>query len=139
MPWSESFSLGHRELDAQHRSMVELINRACLARDAESRLRLLAELERVTETHFECEEMVLEQLYRAAPKERRMLRDTLSAALIEHAAGHRLRLAEVRAMSHALGTETDAGGAKFGDELRAWFVGHAIGADAQLKTALQSA
>lgn len=118
--------------------MVGLINRFCRAHDADDRVHLLSELEAMTERHFEHEERVLEQLYVAAPKDRRKLRASLSTALIEHAGEHRRRLDEIRAMSRAIGSDAAAGGAVLCDELKAWFIAHAIGYEAQLKTVLQS-
>jgi hemerythrin-like metal-binding protein len=138
LPWSESFAVGHSALDAEHRSMVGLINRFCRTRDADDRAHLLSELDAMTERHFEHEESVLEQLYLAAPKDRRKLRASLSTALIEHAGEHRRRLGEIRAMRGALGSDAAAGGATLCDELKAWFIDHAIGYEAQLKTVLQS-
>lgn len=118
--------------------MVDLINQFCLARDAESRGRLLSELEHLTERHFEHEEVVLERLFSTAPRDRRMLHMTLSAALVEHSTEHRRRLGEIRAMRRALGSGAVAAEPTLCEDLKAWFVDHAIGAEAQLKTVLQS-
>ena len=60
LPWSDSFSGGHPELDTEHRLMLDLINRICIGPDAGNCVRLLSELESLTERHFEHEEAVLQ-------------------------------------------------------------------------------
>ena len=142
LPWSETFSLGHRELDAEHRRMVDLINQICLACDANQRARqpltLLRELQSLTERHIEHEEAMLEELYTAMPKDRQILRETLAVAKVEHAAEHRRRLGDLRDMSRALHSNEVAAGSKLCEELKAWFIDHAIGYEAQLKTIIQT-
>src|SRR5579859_1420296 len=91
LPWTEAFSVGHQELDAEHRHMVRLINQICLACGAKKHERepeqeptvLLEELEHLTKTHFDHEEAVLRDLSTATPNPK--LRGTLEAAVIEHA------------------------------------------------------
>jgi hemerythrin-like metal-binding protein len=143
LPWNETFSVGHRELDAEHRRMVDLINQICLACDAiqhaQQPLMLLGVLEGVTERHFEHEEAVLEKLYTAMPKGRRRLREMLATAKVEHAAEHRKMLGDLGDMSRALHSDGVAAGLKLCEKLKAWFIDHAVGYEAQIKTILQSA
>ena len=140
LPWNESFSIGDPELDAEHRQMVYLINEICLAGDANrpARQRLLRDLESVTEGHFEHEEAVLEKLYIALPEGRRTLREMLADAKVGHAAEHRKMLGDLGDMSRALHSDAVAAGSKLCEKLKAWFVDHAIGYEAQIKTILQS-
>ncbi len=138
LPWSETFSIGHRELDAEHRRMVDLINQICFACDASQPARqpliLLRELESLTEEHFEHEEAVLEELFAATLN----LRETLAAAKVEHAAEHRRTLGDLRDMSRGLHSDKVAAGSKLCEKLKAWFIDHAIGYEAQVKTIIQS-
>ena len=141
--WNESFSVGHRGLDAEHRRMIDLINQICLACAADGGDGepgpLLRQLEDVTELHFEHEETLLEELHAGMASERWSLRRMLEVAKMEHAAEHSKRLDELadiaRRALHAGGR-----GAKGRpcEELKAWFVDHAIAYEAPMKTIIQS-
>jgi hemerythrin-like metal-binding protein len=59
MIWKEEYSVGNDLLDAQHRRLIELVNRV----DGEESLDdILAELERYAEEHFRDEERLLESV-----------------------------------------------------------------------------
>lgn len=67
-PWSEDYALGLSEIDEQHKYLFALINDIWLGlankADRETSMRLVAELERYTVTHFAAEEaFMLEQRY----------------------------------------------------------------------------
>jgi hemerythrin len=144
LPWNDSFSVGHRELDAEHRRMVDLINQICIASHAiklpRQHTRLLRKLENLTEIHFEHEEAVLETLYTAMPEDRLTLREMLADSKDGHGAEHRKMLGDLADIRKMRLPPPDAvvAGSKLCDELRAWFVDHAIGYEAQIKTILQS-
>src|SRR3546814_13637513 len=60
--WKDSFSVGIKALDDDHRLMVQLINAACIARHDGGRteaLRVHESLAAAAEAHFESEEDVL--------------------------------------------------------------------------------
>jgi hemerythrin len=61
----------------------------------------------------------------------------LAATKVEHAAEHRKRLGDLRGMTRALQSD-DAAGSMLYEELKAWFIDHAIGYDAQIKTVIRS-
>ncbi|HEY9539692.1 MAG TPA: hemerythrin domain-containing protein [Kiloniellaceae bacterium] len=70
MRWKDSFSVGIKALDDDHRLMVQLINAACIARHDGGRteaLRVHESLAAAAEAHFEREEDVLRQLGRGTP------------------------------------------------------------------------
>ena len=143
LPWSDSFSVGDAELDAEHRRMQSLINQACLACDAKQGdgepIVLLRDLESVTAKHFEHEEALLEELYSGLPSDRQALREMLAAAKVEHAAEHRKKQDELQDISRRVPyCDTAAARTKLCEDLTAWFVDHAIADDASLKTILQS-
>src|SRR3546814_9017355 len=69
--WKDSFSVGIKALDDDHRLMVQLINAACIARHDGGRteaLRVHESLAAAAEAHFEREEDVLRQLGRGTPR-----------------------------------------------------------------------
>ena len=141
LAWSETFSVGHQGLDAEHRQMVDLINQVCLACDPSQGARqpptLLRELESLTETHFEHEEAVLEELYTTMSTDRRNLREILAAAKVEHATEHRSRLSDLREISRTLRCD-ELAVSKLCERLKAWFIDQAVGYEAQMKTIIQS-
>jgi hemerythrin-like metal-binding protein len=144
LQWTDIFSLGHPELDAEHRQMVDLINRICLAHDAHHRvpepIALLHQLEHLTMRHFEHEESVLEALYSATPNDHPTMRETLAAAQMEHAAEHWQRLNDLRNMTSTVANDplNASKPSNLCEQLKAWFIDHAIGYEAQIKTIIQS-
>ncbi|HYM30058.1 MAG TPA: hemerythrin family protein [Candidatus Cybelea sp.] len=140
--WSKSFSIGHKGLDAEHRGMIDLINRFCLARGADLHMQHLLsgmrELESLTEKHFKHEEAMLEEHYLAARKGSRV-RESILAAKTEHAVEHQKSLSLLREMSRTLPADAGAARSKLCGELKKWFIDHAVGYDAQMKTIVQSA
>ncbi len=144
LPWNEAFSVGHQELDAEHRQMVGLINQICLACDAKQHERepeqepavLMEELERLTTTHFDHEEAVLRDLSTAIPNPK--LSEIMAAAVTEHAAEHVRRLGELRELSRELNSDAVTAEAKLCHDLITWFIDHAIVYEAQVKTIIQS-
>jgi hemerythrin-like metal-binding protein len=143
LPWNESFSVGNRELDAGHRQMVALINQICCAVSANFLLReheqLLRELETLTEMHFEHEEIVLEGLYAAMPEDRLTLRAMVAASKVEHVVEPCKMVGDLSdILNMKLPSFGAAAGPKLCEELKAWFIEHAIGYDAPMKTIIQS-
>lgn len=144
LPWTEAFSVGHQELDAEHRQMVGLINQICLACGAKQHERepeqepaiLLEELERLTTTHFDHEEAMLRDLSAATPNP--TLRETFAAAMIEHAAEHIKRLDDLRELSRELHSDAVTAEARLCQDLVAWFIDHAVIYEAQVKTIIRS-
>jgi hemerythrin-like metal-binding protein len=142
LQWNETFSIGHRELDEDHRLIIDLINQIYPTCDENQRDRqpnvLLREIESLTERHFEREVAVLGEFYTAAPKVRRHLHEVLAATVIEHAAEHRKRIGDLRNMRRALDADEDTARPKLCEDLQAWFIEHAVSYDAQMKTIIQS-
>ncbi|MGE5504657.1 MAG: bacteriohemerythrin [Actinomycetota bacterium] len=63
--WSERFSVGHPDIDGQHRRLVEMANHARTlfgTRDRAAIETALAEVAEYTRTHFHDEEMLLQQV-----------------------------------------------------------------------------
>jgi hypothetical protein len=65
LPWSESFAVGDKELDAEYHCMLALIKQICLTREAKpeaSVLTLLREPQLITKQHLEREEALLQEI-----------------------------------------------------------------------------
>jgi|SRR5579859_6554957 len=132
-PWSDAFAVGDAVLDAEHRKMVEVINEICVRTEAgwrESIGPLLRELQFVSEMHFRNEEAVLARI--AAEIDQKHLQTVVRLAIAQHASAHHEDLNKLQGL--AAGTDNY----EICEELKSWFVDHAIREDAQVKTILQA-
>jgi len=139
-PWSEAFAVGDADLDEEHRCIVGLVNQICAeagtGRHAKA-MSLLSELQFVAEAHFRHEEGLLHRI--ESEIEQQHLRTVIHNAIEEHARAHRLGLdALVRLVERARAARSCEGSAAVCHELKSWFVEHAVGEEAQVKTILQS-
>jgi hemerythrin-like metal-binding protein len=138
-PWSEAFSVGDADLDEQHRMMVGLINQICVEAGAgrhAKAIALLSELQFVSEAHFRSEEGLLHRI--ETDIEQNHLRTVVHIAIDDHERSHQLGLAALRRLVERWHEASAGNGATPCHELKTWFVDHAIGAEAQVKTILQS-
>ncbi len=132
-PWSDVFAVGEHWLDQEHRRMVGLINEICIRYEEgwrESIGPLLRDLQFVSEVHFQHEETILARV--ATGIDRQHLSTVVRYAIDQHAREHRRELEEL----HELNKRADD--LKTCDALKTWFVTHAVGYEAQVKTILQS-
>jgi len=139
-PWSEAFSVGDPTLDEEHRAMVGLINQICIDvgpdRPSSKAISLLSELQFVSEAHFRSEERLLHQI--EVEIDQHHLQTVVHIAIEDHARSHRRSLDALhRLMEKARGANA-GDGPRLCQELKSWFVDHAIGQEAQVKTILQS-
>lgn len=138
-PWSEAFEVGDADLDEQHRCMVGLINQICVEAAAGAHrkaIALLGELQFVSEAHFRNEEGLLHRI--ETEIEQNHLRTVVHIAIEDHARSHQLGLAALHRLVEKWRQATAGNGATPCHELKSWFVDHAIGQEAQVKTILQS-
>jgi len=143
--WSEIFAVGHRELDAEHRRLVDTINEIHSAERAgqtPDQLRpMLNALFVAAEQHFEHENSVMRKIRPAASAYETPRRDHLalsSEAIDEHIDAHERELSTLRSIIGSIGPRTDPAEPKLSHELRHWFVEHSIKYDAHLKMVFQS-
>jgi hemerythrin len=65
MKWSESFSVGHPGIDAQHKKLVSLLNELCVAmgsgRSSSVLGTILEQLVNYTKEHFRAEEVIMKE------------------------------------------------------------------------------
>ncbi len=139
-PWSDAFAVGDESLDADHRRMVGLINEICIsviAGRGDGRASLLRELLVVSEAHFRNEEALLMRI--ASEIDQHHLHTTMLVAIGAQTREHGRRLEALREIverSRIANARADE--LKRCAELKGWFIEHAIGYEAQVKTILQS-
>ena len=142
LPWSANYAIGHAELDAQHRALVDLINDVDSAVSPVGNLGNLADLLRslraVAVEHIRSENAVLWEIssgtyqpLRDQPRTPHFLKAMAEAAFDTHIAEHDVLLAQLDAI---IGGPVDA----LREALKAWFVDHAIKHDSHLKTIFQA-
>jgi len=143
LAWNETFAVGHKVLDAQHRRLVGLINEVAgeidLGASVDQLASLLDVLRAVAEEHIRQENTVLWELrsgtytpLKGRPQTPYFLKLMAAAAFDEHIAAHAAIMAGFDAVRSA---PTD----KLCKMLRAWFLDHAIQHDAHLKAIFQAA
>jgi len=143
LAWTEKFAVGHLGLDRQHRRLVELINDIDVTADATTPSDRLANLLKVVrvaaEDHLRQESDLLSEIASGAyaplrdrVKKPDFLEAVKVAAFDEHIAEHATLLTRLNAISrgpaHSLG-----------ENLKAWFVDHALERDTHLKAIFQIA
>jgi hemerythrin-like metal-binding protein len=140
--WGEVFTVGHAALDAEHRDLVDHINRICTAvgvRGDQARHQpMFIALVRAVREHFTHETAVLRELARARNAPAPDVRALTEAGILEHAAEHGRALTKLQAIVAAIEGEVTADASTACDALVKWFVDHAIGHDAHLKTVFQA-
>jgi hemerythrin-like metal-binding protein len=123
--WSESFAVGHKGLDAEHRDLVRTINEIHCAENArppQALIRLSNALMLATIKHFQHENAVMCLEISGA---------AVSDTVNEHRAEHALvlnRLESIIRNPYFLHTPHE-----LSKNLKDWFLEHALTSDAQLK------
>lgn len=142
IPWSESFAVGHADLDRQHRRLVELINDIHVAAHSRRKSDRLANLLKVTrvaaDQHLREESDIMWEIASGAylplrdrPKSADFVEAVKAAALAEHIAEHAIVLERFDALCRAPAHSLSEG-------LKAWFVDHALERDAYLRPIFQA-
>jgi len=146
--WSDAFAMGHKELDADHRRLVDSIADICAAvhagRPRDELQPLLEGLQLLAEVHFQREDAVMLEIAggMAATAEgshqgQAFLEAVGGAALEQHAQQHAMALAKLASISRDLEFGANHESTLCFD-LKRWFIQHAIKYDAHLKTIFQS-
>ncbi len=142
LTWSDSFAVGHADLDSQHRALIDAINevRAAVAdtHDPDRLPRSLRALREKAWRHITGENALLRQIksgayapLHAGLEAQRFLQPMAASALDQHLAQHDELLARL--------DEIIAGPpAELYDSLKSWFVDHAITHDLPLKAIFQA-
>ncbi len=141
--WAEAFSVGHDELDHDHRRLVQAINNICdkyrAGQPATFLHSLLNALETETEKHFKNENVAMLEIYndkkQLMPDEVRVM---THKAIRDHIAEHNRTLSRLRALIRAASPRTADAATSLCMELREWFIEHAVKYDSQLKSIFQA-
>jgi hemerythrin len=144
--WTKGYSIGHAGLDAEHRQLVDAINRVCVVESAggaaDELTPLLDALVILAVEHFKHENTLLRELdCLAAPLQEGLpaIRNVISASAVnEHCAEHARSLLQLESIMHISGCDTEAKRESLGKTLIDWFTEHALEHDADLKNALQA-
>jgi hemerythrin len=143
LPWSEGFAVGHEGLDSEHRYLVKLINEIGAVvrskKNPEHLVHLVKVLHWLAVEHIRRENTILWQIqsgnYKPLQKRsqsHRFLRIMAKAAFDEHVAEYDALLARLAAI-------VSGPASTLCDELKAWFVDHVHGYEADLKAIFQAA
>ena len=144
--WREIFAVGHQALDAEHRRLVDAINKIHSAERAGQMpvqvTPMLNALLVAAEQHFEHENSVMRDIGRD-PKVSEVRRVAFLQAYGEskidkHISAHESELSKLRSIIGTVGLGANPAWHKLNDELRDWFVQHVIKYDAHLKAAFQA-
>jgi hemerythrin-like metal-binding protein len=137
LKWQETFSVGHRQLDAEHRRLLDIINAIHEAETGGALTQathLLNDLHLTAMEHFRHENALITDIIAGAyPGPAGSLSEAIAN---EHRAEHARALIALESLVrlHALGREKN-----LALHLMNWFVGHATDQDARLRTYFQPA
>jgi hemerythrin len=146
IPWSESFMVGHKELDAEHYQLIEAINKICAAVQAKqtpNQLKpLLIALELATEDHFKHENSIMREISNRAKSSKTknlaelqvMSETVINKHIIEHAQSR----SKLESIIHTYLSGAAKAESTLNNNLKSWFLDHAIEYDAPLKTVFQA-
>ena len=145
LTWTKEFAVGHSGLDAEHRQLLDAINRVCSAEYAgcaAGELRqLLEQLTISAVEHFKHENTLLRELGCLASALREGVpdaRNIINASTVnEHCAEHARALLRLEAIVQTLDGDTKSNRESLGEMLMDWFTGHAVEHDADLRDGLQ--
>ena len=140
MPWTKKYAVGHKNLDAEHRNLVDAINKISAAEGAghtQAQLEpMLISFKRLAEDHLRNEDSILRRINSGplpqVPDRHAFLNAMVGAAIDEHLVSHtksRSRLNEVVRNFRLAGSSPDN---SLAAALKSWFIDHAAGYDARL-------
>ena len=137
--WGEKLAIGHPLLDTEHRRMLDLINDVITVVGFKGDpAALLKVLQNVIVEHIEHENRILWQLQAGThellqkhPRMRKVLKMVARSQINDHMTEHRGFLARFNVIV-SNGVDTLC------DELKAWFLDHALSYDASLKAIFQA-
>src|SRR5271169_2734489 len=142
LPWSETFNIGHPQLDAQHRRLVDLINEIGAAIRAKKKAERVASLLKVfrlsAQEHFRQEDAILWELKTGTykPPQGQALPSHVLGAMAEAVFdGH---MAEHASLLDRFDAIVAAPAETLCETLKAWFLDHVIKQDSHLKTIFQA-
>jgi hemerythrin len=139
--WSDSFKVGHAQLDEEHKRFVELINTVYIAgssRWARNEMNpLLDGLVFLADQHFKHENSVLMAINKSpipsGVNKSAFILATAAAAIDKHIASHAKIRPRLGVIVKNIRSELRDAKPKLSSELKDWFIDHATKYDAYLK------
>jgi hemerythrin len=150
LAWRDTFGVGHSELDAEHKLIIETISELWDAVEDEVAPRRVTErlnaLMDIVEKHFHHENAVLREINATgnAPSSKRRRRSqshlkAMSAnALDKHINDHQTSLHRLTSIIRDEAAKADASAFERRGDLVEWFLDHAVNHDAHLKAIFQA-
>jgi hemerythrin len=146
LAWGEEYAVGHQELDAEHRQLVQAINAICSAEQAQASPEKLAPLLKAlvlgAVEHFKHENQVMRDFSVIAMQSHPNAADfleTLSAAAInEHCSEHARALVALELIIHNYAAGTKPAQGSVGTTIIGWFIAHSTEHDAGLRNVFQT-
>jgi hemerythrin len=145
-PWTDAYAIGHAELDAEHRRLVEAINQICDIEHTGEAIHqlgsLLPALTIAAVEHFKHENALMRELSCLAASlqaDRPVIADILGASAVnEHCAEHARALLQLESLIRDNYPGADAVRGRLGKMLMDWFTEHALHLDADLRIILRA-
>lgn len=137
LEWKDAFSVGHAELDTEHRGLVARINEICSGEPVENIAQRIHSLTLFVKDHFDHENAALRKIIAGGPEIPVRAKAASADAIMEHIHDHGIALAQLKAIGQAV---VDAGIDELPrhcQALQIWFIDHAIKHDALLKSVFQ--
>jgi hemerythrin-like metal-binding protein len=126
--WKPEYSVGHAEIDQQHRKLVEIINSLHEAMKAggkpEDMMRIMNELVNYTRYHFAHEEQLMQKAG--------------YADLASHQRVHRAMVEQVEKLRQEAGSSRAGFSIKLMGFLKNWLTDHILGTDQKYAPALKA-
>lgn len=141
LEWNEAYSVGHTELDREHRALIDRINDICAQQPADAtqlRRSLVQSLLQFAEHHFAHEDEVLHRFAETDPKISKDAKAISGAVIREHIASHAVASAELNAIGERIVNAASDDIQRHYEALKIWFINHAIRHDARLKAVFQA-
>jgi len=144
--WSETFTVGHKGLDAEHQYLIGVINKIDAAERAKQPPTqfepLFDALRLATENHFRHENSILREISGSAEsyqKDRPHFLKAMSDAILdEHFTHHAQELSKLESIIRAFQSRAGSAQSTLSNDLKDWFLEHVIKYDAHLKSVFQA-
>jgi hemerythrin-like metal-binding protein len=138
LEWKDAFSVGHAVLDMEHRGLIARINEICTGEPIENIEHRVQSLTLFVKDHFDHENAALRKIIEGGPEISAGAKAVSADALLEHIHEHEIALARLTAIGQAI---VDAGVdelPRHREDLKRWFIDHAVKHDSHLKSVFQA-
>jgi hemerythrin-like metal-binding protein len=138
LEWKDAFSVGHTVLDMEHRGLLASINEICTGKPVENIEHRVQSLMLLVKNHFDHEDATLREIIERGPEIPAGARAVSREAIWEHIRGHEIALARLTAIGQAIVNTGVDDLPRHCENLKRWFINHAVKHDAHLKSVFQA-